>query len=217
MYVPPAFAEPDVAVLHAFVDAHPLGALVTPVGADGADGLHATHLPLLLDRARGPYGVLQGHVARANAHAVADGRAAVVIFAGPEAYVHPGWYPSKQEHGRVVPTWNYAAVHAHGTLRVLEDADWLRTHLHALTGRHEVDRARPWAVDDAPAEWVERLLHDIVGIEVPIARLDGKWKMSQNRPAADIAGVIAGLSASADGGDRAAAALVEARRPRSKR
>jgi transcriptional regulator len=214
MYVPAAFAEPDADVLRAFVDAHPLGALVTP---DGAGGLHATHLPLLLDRTRGPGGVLWGHVARANPHARADGRAALVIFAGADAYVHPGWYPSKREHGRVVPTWNYAAVHAHGTLRVIDDAAWVRAHVEQLTARHEAGRERPWAVDDAPPEYVERLLHDVVGVELAVERLDGKWKMSQNRPAADIAGVVAGLSASDDAGDRAAAAVVEARRPRSKR
>ncbi|MDF1506107.1 FMN-binding negative transcriptional regulator [Roseisolibacter sp. H3M3-2] len=214
MYVPPAFAESDAEVLAAFVDAHPLGALVT---ADDAHGLHATHLPLVLHREGPGAGVLRGHVARANAHARADGRAAVVIFAGADAYVHPGWYPSKAEHGRVVPTWNYAAVHAHGTLRVVDDAAWLRAHVESLTARHEAGRPRPWAVDDAPAEYVERMLREVVGIELAVSRLDGKWKMSQNRAAPDIAGVIAGLAASDRAGDRAAAAVVAERRPRSKR
>lgn len=203
----------------AFVEAHPLGVLVT-----AAPGLFATHLPLLLDRSRGPYGVLQGHVARANPHAAtaaADGSPAeaLVVFAGPDAYVTPSWYASKREHGRVVPTWNYVAVHVRGALRVIDDADWVLRHLAALTARHEAGRAHPWTLDDAPPGFVERVAHDTVGVELEIARLEGEWKMSQNRPAADVAGVVAGLGASADPRDRAgaAAAVVHARRPPSKR
>ncbi len=220
MYVPPAFAEPDDAVMLAFVEAHPLGALVTatPAAAPGAGpGLFATLLPLLLDRTRGPRGVLQGHVARANPHAATEAAEALVIFAGPEAYVTPGWYASKREHGRVVPTWNYVAVHAYGALRLHDDPEFVLRHLAALTARHEAGRAHPWTIDDAPAGYVERIARDTVGVEVEISRLEGKWKMSQNRPAADIAGVVAGLGASADPGDRAAAAVVEARRPPGKR
>lgn len=140
-----------------------------------------------------------------------------MIFSGPDAYVTPGWYPSKQEHGRVVPTWNYVAVHAAGPLRLVDDADFLLRHLAVLTARHEVGRAHPWTPADAPPGFIERLARDTVGVEVDIVRLEGKWKMSQNRPAADIAGVVAGLAASPAAQDRAVAALVHERRPPSKR
>ena len=210
MYVPPAFAEERPEVLLDFVDAHPLGVLVT-----ASPALYATHLPLLLDRTRGPFGVLQGHVARANPHAGSRSIGeALVIFAGPDAYITPGWYASKAEHGRVVPTWNYVAVHATGTLRFVDDPAYLLGHVAALSRRHEAARERPWSVDDAPPGYVEKLARDIVGVEVEIARLEGKWKMSQNRPAADIAGVIEGLR---ERGDAEVAAIVEERRPASKR
>ena len=219
MYIPPAFAESDLRVMLEFVEAHPLGALITAApDAAGVPRLLATHLPLLLDRTRGPHGVLQGHVARANPHAgAAAAGEALVIFAGPDAYVHPGWYPSKREHGRVVPTWNYVAVHATGPLRVIDEPAWLLAHLAALTARHEAGRAHPWSLDDSPPGFVERIVHDTVGVEVEVARLEGKWKMSQNRPAPDIDGVVAGLAAAPDLGERAVAALVDARRPPSKR
>jgi transcriptional regulator len=210
VYVPPAFAEDRPEVLLDFVDAHPLGVLVT-----ASPALYATHLPLLLDRTRGPLGVLQGHVARANPHVGAQTTCeALVIFAGPDAYITPGWYASKAEHGRVVPTWNYVAVHATGTLRFVDDPGYLLGHVAALSRRHEAGRARPWSVDDAPPGYVEKLARDIVGVEVEIARLEGKWKMSQNRPAADIAGVIDGLRAD---GVHDVASVVEERRPASKR
>lgn len=218
MYVPAAFSEPDPGVLHDFIEAHPLGALVTAAPAhDGGPTLFATHLPLVLDRTRGPHGVLQGHFARANPHAGRAAGEALVIFTGPDAYVTPGWYPSKQEHGRVVPTWNYVAVHAAGPLRLIDDPSFLLRHLELLTARHEAGRAHPWALGDAPPGFVERLARETVGIEVEIARLEGKWKMSQNRPATDIAGVVAGLASSASPQDQTVAALVHARRPPSKR
>ena len=211
MYIPPTNAEHRPEVLHAFVDAHPLGALVT----HGPDGLFATHLPLVLHRDRGAHGVLEGHVARANPHhrRVADGTEALVVFQGPDAYVTPAWYPSKQEHGKVVPTWNYVAVHAHGVLRLREDEAFLRRHLDELTHRHEGHRAHPWSVEDAPAAYVSGLVRAIVGFELEIVRLEGKWKMSQNRPAADIDGVVAGLEASGDATERMVAGIVAARRP----
>lgn len=220
MYTPPAFAEHEPQVMLDFIEAHPLGALVTAApDAAGVPRLLATHLPLVLDRTRGPHGVLQGHVARANPHAALPpaGAEALVIFAGPEAYVHPGWYPSKREHGRVVPTWNYVAVHATGALRLLDDPAWLLAHLATLTARHEAAQAHPWSLDDAPPGFVERLVHETVGLEIEITRLEGKWKLSQNRPAADIDGVVAGLGAASASGARAVAALVDARRPASKR
>lgn len=211
MYIPPSNAEHRPDVLLDFMDAHPLATLVTT----SAEGLFATHLPLVLDRARGAHGTLEGHLARANPHhrLAAEGTEALVIFQGPDAYVTPSWYAAKQEHGRVVPTWNYVAVHAWATVRVRDDAAFLRRNIEALTERHEAGRAHPWAVDDAPAAYIDGLLKAIVGVELAITRLEGKWKMSQNRPAADIDGVIAGLGASPSARDREVAELVRARRP----
>jgi transcriptional regulator len=210
MYIPPSNAEQRPEVMLDFIEAHPFGALVT---ASPADGLFATHLPLVLARARGPNGTLQGHVARANPHHRHAASEALVIFQGPDAYITPSWYAAKGEHGRVVPTWNYVAVHAYGTLRFVEDADFLRDHLHALTTRHEAPRDPPWAVQDAPAEYIDSLIRAIVGVEIEITRLEGKWKMSQNRSDADIDGVVRGLAESNETADRAVAAIVEARRP----
>src|SRR5687768_14689415 len=184
MYIPASYAEHDPQVLYDFIEAHPLAALVT---ASPNAGLFATHLPLVLDRAAGPSGVLEGHLARANPHhrhVTAGATEALVIFSGPDAYVTPSWYPAKQEHGRVVPTWNYVAVHVYGELRLTDDPAFLRRHLEALTARHEAGRTTPWQVSDAPAEYVARQLGAIVGFELTIARLEGKWKMSQNRPGA---------------------------------
>lgn len=211
MYVPSSNAEPNPEVILDWIEAHPFAALVT----HGPDGFFATHLPWVLDRGRGALGALQGHVARANPHhrLVGASTDALVIFSGPDAYVTPGWYPAKAEHGKVVPTWNYVAVHVHGTLRVVDDPAFLRPHLETLTARHERGQEHPWSPDDAPAEYVAGLQRAIVGVEVEIGRLDGKWKMSQNRPAADIDGVVRGLSASADPRDRQVAEIVEARRP----
>lgn len=211
MYIPPSNAENDRGVIFDFIEAHPLGALVTA----GVGGLFATHLPLLVDRVRGPHGTLQGHIARANPHhRVADsGSEALVIFTGPDAYITPAWYPAKAEHGKVVPTWNYVAVHAHGTLRFIEDPAFLHAHLQALTTRHEAGRDQAWAVGDAPAEYIAGLERAIVGVEITITRLEGKWKMSQNRSGADIDGVVRGLAESGDPADRRVSEIVDARRP----
>lgn len=210
MYNPPSFAEHDVGVMHAYIEAHPLGALVTST----PQGLFATHLPLVLDRTRGAYGTLAGHLARANPHheLAGDGAEALVLLTGPDAYVTPAWYPSKAKHGKVVPTWNYVAVHAHGTLRFVREPGALRRHLEQLTAAHESPRPQPWSIDDAPAAYIDAMLGAIVGVEIEITRLEGKWKMSQNRPADDVQGVIDGLSASDDARERAMAELVRARR-----
>jgi len=194
-----------------FIDAHPLGALVTVSGGE----LFATHLPLLLDRSRGVHGVLQGHIARANPqHALPAGTAdALIIFTGPDAYISPAFYAGKEEHGKVVPTWNYVAVHAYGSVRYVPDREYLRRHVERLTARHEGNRPRPWSVGDAPESYIESMLAAIVGVELEITRLEGKWKMSQNRPAEDIDGVVAGLGASDGARERDVAALVQARRP----
>jgi transcriptional regulator len=217
MYMPSSFAENDVATLHAFVEAHPLASLVTAVG--GAEGLFATHLPVLLDRAAGPYGRLFGHIARANPHArqlAAGGTEALVIFTGPDAYITPNWYATKAETGRVVPTWNYVAVHAYGRVTLHSDPEFLRPHLEALTRRHEPSRAGNWEVSDAPDEYIAQQLRAIIGVEITIERLEGKWKMSQNRSDADIDGVVNGLSASTTAEDHVVASLVAERRSSNK-
>ena len=215
MYIPPSFSEQRPEVMLDFIEAHPLGALVTA----SADGLFATHVPFVLDRSAGPHGTLRAHLARANPHSArapltAEG---LVIFAGPQAYVSPAHYPSKARHGKVVPTWNYVAVHAHGAVRFVDDAGFLRRNVAELSARHEAGRPAPWSVDDAPPDYVSALVKAIVGVEIEIARLEGKWKMSQNRAADDIDGVVAGLGASGDPRERAVAELVDARRPERKR
>jgi transcriptional regulator len=172
--------------------------------------LQASHLPLLLDTQQGPNGSLYGHMARANPQwrDLEAGAEALVIFAGAEAYVSPGFYPSKAEHGKVVPTWNYVAVHAYGSAEVFSDAHRLRNLVSALTDRHETARTQPWKIDDAPAEYIDSMLKAIVGFALPIQRLEGKRKLSQNRSPADAAGVRNGLAASPDPQDRALAHLM---------
>jgi transcriptional regulator len=192
MYLPKHFEETRLDVLRELIRAHPLGALVTLT----PHGLDANHLPFELDADGGPFGTLRGHVARANPvwREVSADVEALVIFQGPGSYVSPAWYQTKQETGRVVPTWNYAVVHAHGPLRVVDDRAWLRDFVTRLTDRHESGRDDPWHVTDAPAEYLEGMLGAIVGIEIPLSRLTGKWKMSQNRPPHDRAGVVDALS-----------------------
>lgn len=216
MYTPNSFAESDLPTLFDYLDAHPLGILVSAA----PDQLAATHMPFLLDRSAGPRGTLLGHMARANAQSKpgsSAGTDALVIFTGPDAYITPDWYATKRETGRVVPTWNYVAVHAYGTLRLHDDPEFLREHLERLTHRHEAGRANPWHVSDAPADHIAQQVKAIVAISVQIDRLEGKWKMSQNRDDADIAGVIDGLNSSPVARDREVASLVAARRPQKKR
>ena len=194
MYVPPAFAEDRAAVLHGLIAAHPLALLVT-----GGD-LLANPVPMMLE-ADADAGLLRAHLARANPQiaalraAQAAGTEVLAVFQGPQAYISPGWYASKAEHGRVVPTWNYLMVQVRGVPRVIEDADWLHGQTSALTDRFETGMPDPWAVTDAPDAFVAAHLRGIVGVEIPVTRIAGKWKASQNRPAADRAGVIAGLTA----------------------
>lgn len=192
MYLPAAFREERLDVLHAAMRAAGLATLVTLTD----EGLIASHVPLLLDAEPAPYGTLVGHIARPNpqAHSVAAVQA-LAIFQGPDAYVTPNWYATKREGGKVVPTWNYVAIHAYGPIRFFDDPARLLAVVTRLTERHESSRAEPWAVADAPADYVSGMLRGIIGFEIPIARLDGKWKMSQNRPPPDRAGVIAGLTA----------------------
>jgi transcriptional regulator len=183
MYIPAHNRESDVAVMHALIAAHPLGAWVT----QGEGALLVNHIPFLIDASRGEYGTLIGHVARANPVWKQFSRdvTSVVIFQGAEHYISPSWYPSKAETGKAVPTWNYAVVHAHGMPVVFEGRERLLAHVTALTDTHESPLEPPWHVSDAPAAFIDALLNGIVGIEIPIASLVGKWKASQNRPETD--------------------------------
>lgn len=191
MYTPASFKESDTARLHALIEARPLALLVT----HGVGGLQASPLPFLLYSEEGANGVLRAHLARANPHwqALAGADECMVVFQGVQGYVTPSWYPSKAETHKVVPTWNYATVHAWGRATVTDDPAWLRRQLDDLTHVHESPRPRPWSVGDAPSDFIAAQMKAIVGIEIPIARLEGKFKMSQNRSAADRAGVVAGL------------------------
>ncbi len=189
MYNPPAFREDRIDRLHAMMRAQPLANLVIAAG----EGFEASPLPLLIDPEPAPLGTLSGHIARGNPLARGDGAMALAIFMGPDAYVTPSWYATKRETGRVVPTWNYVTIHAEGRLRFFDDPASLLALVKRLTARHEAGRAAPWAVEDAPADFIAAQLKGIVGFTLALTRLEGKWKMSQNRPPADRAGVIAGL------------------------
>jgi transcriptional regulator len=206
MYNPSGFAIKDLNELQQQIFGTRLALIVT----HGEQGLQASHLPLLLRSDQGPNGTLYGHFAKANPQwkELQDGAEALVIFSGADAYVSPGFYPSKAEHGKVVPTWNYVAVHAYGTAEVFTDAERLLNLVSALTDRHEAGRDQPWKVADAPADYIDGMLKAIVGFALPIQRLEGKRKLSQNRNAADIAGVRQGLAASPDAHDRALAQLM---------
>ncbi|MCG7362526.1 FMN-binding negative transcriptional regulator [Roseomonas sp. ACRSG] len=205
MYVPPAFREDDLAALHGTMQAVRLANLVTAT----AEGLIATPLPLFLAADEGPYGTLYGHLARGNPQwKLPPAGEAMALFMGPDAYVSPSWYSSKKEHHKVVPTWNYIAVHAYGAAEFFEDADRLLEVVTRLTNRHEQARAEPWAVTDAPEAFIRAQLKGIVGLRLPIARLEGKRKMSQNRSLEDRVGVAAALAASEQASDRTVAALI---------
>jgi transcriptional regulator len=191
MYVSPVFKQEDLPVLHEAIRQSGLATLVTL----GADGMEASHVPMLLDPEPAPFGTLHGHVARSNPQwqrATADGHA-LAIFLGPDAYISPSWYPTKQETGKVVPTWNYVAIHVYGPVRFFDDPNRLLAHVTRLTERQEARRQAPWAVNDAPEDYIRGQLSRIIGFEIPIARIEGKWKMSQNRPAQDRVGVVEGL------------------------
>lgn len=205
MYIPPAFRVDDVADIHRIMREARSATLVTAT----AEGLIGTPLPMLLDENEGQYGTLYAHVARANPQwkLVPTGEA-MVVFAGPEAYVTPSWYATKQETHKVVPTWNYIAVHAYGPVEFFDDADRLLDVVTRLTDLHEQSREDRWAVTDAPTDFIKAQLRGIIGLRMPITRLDGKRKMSQNRNAADRAGAIDGLSRSDRPEDRVVASLI---------
>lgn len=196
MYTPSHFSESRLSVLHDLIKARPFAA----IAMDTEHGLEALHLPLLLDDSRGLYGVLQGHLARANTiwQESEAGSEVLAMFQGPQHYISPGWYASKREHGKVVPTWNYAIVHARGPIEWIHDQRWLLGFLEEITNTHEQKLADPWHITDAPADYIERMLKSIVGFEIPVSSITGKWKLSQNRSAADRAGVIAGLKAASN-------------------
>ena len=208
MYVPPAFLETDLPAIHATMRAAGLANLVTAT----AGGLVCTPLPLLLDEGEGEMGTLYGHVARANPQwREAPVAEALAVFMGPDAYVTPSWYESKGRDGKVVPTWNYVAVHAYGPVEFFEDADRLLDLVTRLTDRHEAGRPQPWSVGDAPPDFICAQLRGIVGVRLPIARIDAKRKMSQNRQPEDRAGVVRGLEAAEDPKAQAVARLMRSR------
>ena len=204
MYLPSAFRQDDLAELHAQLQANPFALLTSA----GAAGVQASHLPLLLAPDEGEFGTLYGHFARANPHwrDLQGGAEALAVFSGPDAYISPDWYPAKAEHGKVVPTWNYIAVHARGPVELIEEPERLLQIVSRLSDQHESGRERPWAVSDAPREYLDAMLRAIVGFALPIRRLEGKWKLGQNRSAADQAGVRDGLAASPSPRDRELAA-----------
>ncbi len=208
MYLPRKFREDRIEVLHAAMLEIGAAAIVGP----GPDGPIASHVPIELDPEPAPWGTIRCHFARPNPHArtVAAGGELLLIFQGPQGYVTPNWYPSKRDTGKVVPTWNYVAVHAYGTATPFEDAETLRAHLGALTDRFEGSSAVPWKIDDAPRDFIDGLCRAIIGFEIPLSRIEGKWKLSQNRPLHDRLGVIAGLHAQGGEASLKMAELVEA-------
>lgn len=212
MYLPAHFEETRIEALHGLIRAHPLGTLITL----SPSGLEANHIPFEVDPHPAPFGTLRAHVARANPmwREFSADTGALAVFQGPSAYITPSWYAAKRETGKVVPTYNYAVVHAQGPMRAIEDRDWLRAFVGRLTDRFEAPRKEPWQVTDAPANFVENLLGAIVGLEIPIVRISGKWKMSQNRPATDLAGIVDGLRETGDADRQAVAEQVERRNSR---
>ena len=213
MYQPPHFREDRLAVQHALIREHSLGLLITA----GAGGLQANPIPFVLDEEAGERGTLRAHLSRANQQGkeLSAANECLVVFQGPQTYISPSLYPTKHEHGKVVPTWNYITVHAWGQPQVIDDVAWLRRNVEALTARHEAERAVPWFVSDAPESYLAAQLKGIVGVEIAITRIEGKWKVSQNRPAVDRAGVVAGLRGSGGDAEMIAAAVEERGGPAS--
>jgi len=206
VYVSKHHALPEPGEAQALIEAHPLGAWVVP----GSEGLVANHVPFLLDRSRGPFGTLMGHVSRANPvwKLLPAAAHSAVMFQGPQSYITPGWYPGKQEHGKVVPTWNYAVAHAHGAARAIDDEHWLRDMPTRLTAAHESSKPLPWQMTDAPADFIDKLLRAVVGIEIPIERLVGRLKAS-HEALQDRLGTASGLAAEGTENAAAMACLVE--------
>ena len=191
MYIPRANQEDRIAVLHKLMEDQPFASLITM----GSSGLFATHIPMMLEQ-NGAKGQLRGHISRANPQwrDYTPSVEALAIFSGPQHYITPNWYPEKQESGKVVPTWNYVVVHAYGYLKIIEDGAWLVTHLASLTNIHEAASPVPWKIEDAPADYIASQVKGIVGLEMEVTRLEGKWKVSQNRSEQDRNGVAEGLA-----------------------
>jgi transcriptional regulator len=211
MYTPAINAEHNPEVLHQFMRENPLCALITQTSG----GMVASHIPMMLHHEGSPFGILRGHVARVNSQWESfTAPEALAIFTGPQHYISASWYPDKATDGREVPTWNYTAVHAYGTLQIIEDPTWLLAHLRHLTDTSEVIAEVPWRVDDAPPGFIEKLSKAIVGIELHLTRIEGKWKVSQNRNDRDAAGVIAGLDTIATPASEAMKDLILTKRPR---
>jgi transcriptional regulator len=213
MYVPRHFEETRVDVMHSLIREHPFALVVTLT----SDGLNANHIPMLIDPEPAPFGTLRGHVARANRiwQDFSPEAGALAVFQGPQTYITPSWYPTKKELGMAVPTWNYAVVHAQGPLKVIEDRSWLRWHVERLTERFEEARPEPWHVTDAPADYIDKMLGAIVGLEISLTKLNGKWKVSQNRNTVDRFGVVEGLRAQGDAESLAMAEMVRERASRA--
>jgi transcriptional regulator len=213
MYVPSAFRQSSEDELFGLVEHYPFATLV----AITASGLLANHQPMVLHRDEGSQGLLRGHLARGNALVddALEGADVLAIFQGPSAYISPSWYPSKAEHGKVVPTWNFAAVHCQAVLRFQSDSDWLLTHLSSLTQMHEQGLPEPWSVDDAPAHFIDTMMRGIVGIELELKHVEGKWKLGQNRADADRVNVERVLANESDSRLNAVAELMRATRTQS--
>jgi transcriptional regulator len=192
MHVPKYNEETDIPTLHSLIKSKPLGAWTAITDGE----IVINHIPFVLNPNRGELGTLVGHVARSNPiwQEYSTDKNSVVLFQGDQAYITPSWYPSKHKHGKAVPTWNYVVVHAHGIPKKTEDPEWLLQHLTELSNLHEAERRFPWKISDAPEEYIEKMIRAIVGIEIPIAKLTGKWKLGQNRPETDKLGIIAGLT-----------------------
>lgn len=208
MYVQQHFSENNTATLHELMRRHPLGSFVVMTPG----GLEVNHIPFFLDATRAPHGVLRAHLPIGNSlwqQEPARAPEAVVIFQGEESYITPSWYPTKHEHGKAVPTWNYVVVHAYGTPRFVRDRHWLLAHVTELTNEHEAAQPSPWQVSDAPGDYIDSMLNRIVGVEIPITRMLGKWKVSQNRPMSDRQGVAAGLDSQQNVRAAAMGALVK--------
>ncbi len=209
MYVPKHFKEDSLPVLHNFIRDIGFGTLVTMNEVE----IEASHLPMLLDESKGSNGTLYGHMARANQQwqrAKPDAQA-LAIFVGPNSYISPAWYPSKRQTGKVVPTWNYIAIHAYGCIAFYDDASELREHVGKLTELHEHSQTAPWSITDAPPDYIETMLKGIVGFRLTLTRLEGKWKLSQNRTPTDMAGVQDALTAAGGEDQRILAGMMRAR------
>ena len=207
MYTPEHFSETSLDALHEIMRAYPLATLVS----QSSSGSNANHLPLHLTTKNHTFGILSGHIARANPlwQELSDGNEVLVIFHGPHAYVTPSWYPAKAKTGMVLPTWNYVVVHARGKPQLIEDTEWLRAHLHILTADHEARFDTPWQLEDAPSDFIEKMMRAVVGIEIEITQLAGKWKLSQNQSAENQIGVLEGLRKSSIKKDLEMASVIE--------